>query len=128
MRKKDSNIKEKRKCKVKYTKKTRQKVQYMAGTEFNTKENISYYVNVRTNGWKSEDFLEIVSTYCVGNLKKQGNIFYPGCKMLASSEYLARYLLYSAYGDGCCMGKRTKSLRLACEMVSRKVKKRTCFT
>ena len=48
--------------------------------------------------------------------------------MLASSEYLARYLLYSAYGDGCCMGKRTKSLRLACEMVSRKVKKGTCFT
>ena len=48
--------------------------------------------------------------------------------MLASSEYLARYLLFSAYGDGCCVGKRTKSLRLACEMVSRKVKKGTCFT
>ena len=31
-------------------KKTRQKVQYMAGTEFNTKENISQYVSVRAHG------------------------------------------------------------------------------
>ena len=30
--------------------KIRQKVQYMAGTEFNTKKNINHYVNVRTNG------------------------------------------------------------------------------
>ena len=33
----------------------------------------------------------------------------------------------SAYGDGCCMGKRTKSIRLECEMVSRKVEKEICF-
>ena len=47
VRKKDSNSTEKRKCRLKCT---RHKVQYMAGTEFNNKKNMSQYVNVRTNG------------------------------------------------------------------------------
>ena len=48
-----------------------------------------------------------------------------GSKMLTSSEYLARHK--SAYGNGCCMGKRKKSIRSECEMVLRKVEKRTRF-
>ena len=34
----------------KIQKETRQKVQQMAGTEFNTKKNSTHYFNARTNG------------------------------------------------------------------------------
>ena len=51
VRKKDSNSTEKRKYKVKYTKKKkRQKMQDITGIQFITKKNISHYVSVRTNG------------------------------------------------------------------------------
>ena len=42
-----------------------------------------------------------------------------GCKILANSEYLARH--NSAYGDSCFLGKRTRSIKSECEIVSRKV-------
>ena len=50
VRKKGSNSTGKRKYKVKYTKKARQKVRYMTQTELNTKKNISHYFNDKTNG------------------------------------------------------------------------------
>ena len=55
---------------------------------------------------------------CVRNNERLQRLL-AGCRILASSEYLARQ--QSACGDGCCMGKMRKSVTSECEMVSRKV-------
>ena len=75
--------------------KTRQKVSYMAGAEFNTKKNISIMSMIEqmieTRTWKKGDLPKIVRADCVCKVQRETVQFLlDGYKMLASSDYLAR--------------------------------------
>ena len=73
---------------------------------------------IKTRAWRKVSGLTENGADCVRKNERLQRLL-AGCRILASSEYLARQ--QSACGDGCCMGKMRKSVTSECEMVSRKV-------
>ena len=73
---------------------------------------------IKTRAWREVSGLTEIGADCVRNNEGLQRLF-TECRVLASSEYLARQ--QGACGDGCCMDKIRKSVSSECEMVSRKV-------